>query len=120
MLGENYVRTELRLTTRSEYSWSAEIVHAFQSNSTKSTVSFLVPFSFAHGQLEWFTYYSYVPGEFGARAILTEDFLGFDHALGTQFEYRHAMLERVKWFAEFETGDARDRVKLGFELDFGG
>ena len=119
MLGENYVRTELRLTTRSEYSWSAEVVHSFKSNSTKSTISFLAPFSYDHGQLEWFTYYSYVPIEFGARAILTEDFLGFDHALGSKLEYRHSSLARVKWFAEFETGDARDRVKLGFELDFG-
>ena len=120
MLGENYVRTELRLTTESDLAWSAEFVYGFKSNSTKSTLSLLAPFAFAHGQLEWFTYYSYVPLEFGARAVLTEDFLGFDHALGTLFEYRYSRLERVKWFAEFEAGDARNRVKLGFELDFGG
>ena len=120
MLDENYLRTELRLTSRSEFSWTAEFVHAFKSNATKSTVSFLAPFALSHGELEWFTYYSYVPLEFGGRAILTEDFLGFDHALGTLFEYRHAGLERVKWFAELEVGDARDRVKLGFEMDFGG
>lgn len=120
MLGENYLRTELRLTSRSDFAWSAEFVYGFKSNSTKSTLSFLAPFSFGHGELEWFTYYSYVPLEFGARAILTEDFLGFDHALGTLFEYRHSRLARVKWFAEFEAGDARNRVKLGFEVDFGG
>ena len=120
MLEENYLRTELRLTTRSDYAWSAEFVHSLTSNSTKSTISFLAPFSYQHGQLKWFTYYSYVPLEFGARAILTEDFLGFDHALGTKLEYRHSRLKRVKWFAEFEIGDARNRVKLGFEFDFGG
>ena len=120
MLGENYVRTELRLTTGSDLTWSAEFVHSFKSDSTKSTLSILAPFAFAHGELEWFTYYSYVPLEFGARAVLTEDFLGFDHALGTLFEYRHSRLERVKWFADFEAGDARNRVKLGLEVDFGG
>ena len=61
-----------------------------------------------------------MPLEFGARAILTEDFLGFDHALGTLAEYRPSALKRVKWFAELETGDARNRVKLGLEVDFGG
>ena len=120
MLGENYLRTELRLTNRSDLAWSAEFVYGFKSNSTKSTLGVLAPFSFGHGELEWFTYYSYVPLEFGARAILTEDFLGFDHALGALFEYRHSGLERVKWFAEFEAGDARNRVKLGLEVDFGG
>lgn len=120
MLAENYLRTEVRLANRSDFAWSAELVHSLDSDSTKSTLGFLAPLSFGHGELEWFTYYSYVPLEFGARAILTEDFLGFDHALGTLFEYRHARLQSVKWFAEFETGDARDRVKLGFEVDFGG
>ena len=120
MLGENYLRTELRLTNRSDFSWGAEFVYGFKSSSTKSTISFLAPFPLRHGELEWFTYYSYVPGEFGARALLTEDFLSFDHALGTQFEYRDSRLERIKWFAEFENGDARNRIKLGFELGFGG
>ena len=120
MLGENYLRTELRITNRSDLAWSAEFVHGFDSNSTTSTLCFLAPFSFWHGELEWFTYYSYVPLDFGARAILTEDFLGFDHALGTLAEYRHSALKRVKWFAELETGDARNRVKLGLEVDFGG
>lgn len=120
MFDENYVRTELRLTTRSDYVWSAEVVHGFKSGATKNVLSFLAPYTFRYGDLEWFTYYSYVPRDFGARAILTEDFLSFDHAFGTSLEYRDSRLERVKWFAEFESGDERDRIKLGFELDFGG
>ena len=120
MFDENYLRTELRLTTKSDYAWSAEIVHGFKSGATKNVLSFLAPFSFQYGALEWFTYYSYVPVDFGARAVLTEDFLSFDHAFGTLFEYRDNRLARLKWFAEFESGDARDRIKLGFEFDFGG
>ena len=120
MFDENYARTELRWRMKSDYVWSAEVVHGFKSGATKNVLSFLAPFSLRHGDLEWFTYYSYVPVDFGARAVLTEDFLSFDHAFGTLLEYRDSRLERVKWFAELETGDARDRIKLGFELDFGG
>lgn len=120
MLDENYVRTELRLTTRRDIAWSVELVHGFKSDSTKSVFSALAPFNLESGELEWFTYYAYVPREFGERAVLTEDFLSFGNALGILFEYRWSGLERIKWFAEFETGEVRDRGKIGLEIGFGG
>ena len=46
-----------------------------------------------------FLYAGTVLGEFrhkGEMSILTEDFLGCNHPLGTPFDYRHARLERVK------------------------
>lgn len=120
MLEENYVRAELRLTTRSDVAWSAELVHGFESNSAKSVISVLAPFALKHGELEWFTYYAYVPQEFGVRAILTEDFLGFGHAFGTEVGYQSKKFERIKWFAELEFGESRTRAKVGLEIDFGG
>ena len=119
MLDENYVRAEIRLTSQSDVAWSAEVVHGFDSNSAKSVLSVLAPFSFEHGELEWFTYYAYVPQEFGLRAILTEDFLGFGHAFGTVVGYQSKNLARIKWFAELESGESRTRAKVGVEIGFG-
>ena len=119
MLDENYVRAELRMTTGNGIVWSAEVVHGFDSNTAKSVLSVLAPAEFKHGELGWFTYYAFVPQDFGKRAALTEDFLGFGHSFGIEFDYRWSKYERVNWFLELETGDARDRAKLGIEVEFG-
>ncbi len=118
MLDDDYLRTEVRFAPQGSTAYTLEFVANLNEEARKVTLGLESTFLFATREIEWFTYYSYAPSDFGLRAELTEDFLEFGHAFAAEFSAPLKSAERVSWFINFELYEGRSRGKFGFDVDF--
>lgn len=115
MLDDAFVRGEFRYSPSSSEAYAGEIIANLSEGGFKFVLSAERAFRVGDSDIDWFSYYAYAGEKFGARALLTEDFLEFGHAIATEFSSGFAGLERLEWFAHVEVYEDAARVELGIE-----
>ena len=72
--------------------------------------------SLYHYPLEYFSHYSHVDDDFGARAELTEDFLGTGHGVSLEVSGNLVRHHHLEWFSRIDVVDSVTRVMAGIKL----
>ena len=115
LFGANFVRTEYRYETTGETVLAGEIIHRLDNQESKLVLSLEQMFNLGNYPLESFLVYAYVDEDFGERAELTEDFIGFGHAISAELTSAEAFYQGFKWFAKFEANQDQSRWQLGIK-----
>ncbi|WP_250207328.1 hypothetical protein [Alteromonas oceanisediminis] len=112
MTEANFVRTEVRHRLRSDLTLFAELVQRLDEYKVKTVLGVDGTFTLLGTELEYFSYYSYVGEGFGARAELTEDFLGFGHGFSAELS-ADIQDTQFGWFIRYDGVDDQSRVLAG-------
>jgi hypothetical protein len=116
MLGDGFVRGELRLAPPGRGAYALELINNLDTAAGKVVISARRSLVLAGRELDWFSYYAYAAREFGPRAELTEDFLDYGNALSTELSGRFMRFDRLEWFTKIELYESRSRLQLGLEI----
>ncbi|GGO64434.1 hypothetical protein [Bowmanella pacifica] len=119
MLGDNFLRGELRYQSASQQTYAIELVDRLDSNKVKLVLSFGMPLAWLGKNTELFSHYSYADKGFGERAELTEDFLDYGHAIALELDGKLGV-KPWGWFAKFEhyAEHSTNRAQLGIKFSF--
>lgn len=117
MTNANFVRTELRYELLASHTLFGELVSKLGSKQVKTVLGVEGEFS-AYGKLiDYFAHYSYVSDDFGARAELTEDFLGTGNGFSGKLESSLGN-SGLEWFIRFDAVTERTRFLAGLAWSF--
>ncbi|MEW9797696.1 hypothetical protein [Alteromonas sp. CYL-A6] len=118
MTGGNFARAEYRHRFTSGRTAFAELVHRLDESGTKAVVGLSGEFHLGQYPVSFFTHYSYVSDGLGARAELTEDFLGTGHGASAEFDGVLSHQHRLDWFVRIDVIDSVSRLLTGIKLSF--
>lgn len=123
MVSDNFIRGEVRYMRAPQMYYSFEVVHRPDNNQSKLVLSAELPTpELSHSALfsnsKLFAYYSYVGQEFGARAALTEDFIGFGHGLSLELKGNVSLVKDLGWFLKSEFYSKQNRYQAGLKYRF--
>lgn len=117
MLGDEFVRGEVRYAFSDDKVMSLEVVDKLSDNKPKVVLTF-------EGETneylfdEYFLYYAYVNPDFGQRAELIEDFVDVGHAVSAEVKGRIEQFNNTKWFSKVELYQGQSRFQLGLSMKF--
>ena len=119
MLGDNFLRGELRYHAKSGQTYALELIDRLDSNRVKLVLSFAASLPWLGTDTELFSHYSYADKSFGQRAELTEDFLDYGHAIALELDGKLAT-QSWGWFAKFEhyAAHSTNRAQMGIKFSF--
>jgi hypothetical protein len=117
MTESNFARTELRYAYSQSQTLFAELVSKLGSSKIKSVLGVEGEFRFADIPFEYFAHYSHVSDDFGARAELTEDFLGTGNGISAELESMFAD-SSFGWFVRFDAVESQSRFLAGVKWSF--
>lgn len=111
ILGQNYLRGELRYAASDAHQFAVEWISLFNDNKSKSIVSYSSETEIAEYPIELFAFASFVNESFGKRAELTEDFVNIGRSY--VLEAKGPLSRKANWFLKLEQGAVQSRVQLG-------
>ncbi len=117
MLGDEFVRGEIRYAFSDDNVMSLEVVDKLSDNKPKVVLTF-------EGETndylfdEYFLYYAYVNPDFGQRAELIEDFVDVGHSVSAEVKGKIAQFNATKWFSKVEFYQGQSRFQLGLSVKF--
>ncbi|WP_376918898.1 hypothetical protein [Agaribacter flavus] len=114
MTSLNYLRTELRYRTKKSQHVFAELVKRANTTKVKTVLGIEGEKAYRNRDYAYFAHYSYVSGEFGLRAELTEDFLGTGHGFSAKLESQFTSLP-FDWFVRFDKVGENNRILGGIK-----
>ena len=110
----NFLRTEGRYKWSEDTTYFAEYISRIDSSKTKVVIGLEGELKVKHYPIEYFAHYSYVSDNFGLRAELTEDFLGFGHGFSSEISGDFS-IHKLSWFARYDMVEGRTRVLAGLK-----
>ncbi|GLS27652.1 hypothetical protein [Marinibactrum halimedae] len=118
MLEDHFIRGEIRkslfnTTFSKNTTWAFEFVQNIEKSALKLIVSMEAELPSAIGDIDWFSYYTYVDEDFGERGELTEDFINFGHSVVTEGSI--PIVHGLKGFTKVEIAEQQNRFQLGLE-----
>lgn len=116
MTAQNFIRGEYRYQITPSHTAFFEAIKRLDDASAKIVVGLSGSLSLYHYPLEYFSHYSHVDDDFGARAELTEDFLGTGHGVSLEVSGDLVRHHHLEWFSRIDVVDSVTRVMAGIKL----
>lgn len=117
LIDGNYLRSELRYHQHTNSAWFAEYVRRIDEPEHKLVLGLDKELMLSDYPLSVYAYYAYVSTDFGARAELTEDYLGTGH--GVSVEISGALsVASLDWFSRLDMVDSTRRILIGVKRSF--
>lgn len=118
MLGDEFIRGEIRYAFTEDKVMSVEVVDKLSDNKPKVVVTLEGETSDDYLFDEYFLYYAYVNPDFGQRAELIEDFVDVGHSVSAEVKGKIAQFNKTKWFSKLEFYEGQSRFQLGLSMKF--
>jgi len=118
MLENNFARAEYRWQYAASHTLFIETVQPLTRSSAKYVVGLSGHLAIRDYSIKYFSHYSYVSEDFGARAELTEDFLGAGHGMSAEISGQIKHLQNAQWFLRADVVDSVSRLLSGIKVSF--
>ena len=116
MMDNNFARGEYRWHYLPTHTLFIEMVQSISQNTPIYVLGMSGQFALNNHPLSYFAHYSYVGDDFGLRAELSEDYLGYGHGISIEVGGYITQSKKFRWFVRTDTVGSSHRLMAGVKM----